>query len=430
MTMLRHKGKLLLLGLLLLGAGITAADAPQPNSSGKMIVHEWGTFLSVQGSDGKTLGGMVDSEEDLPNFVRERDLYGRNRACWMTKMETPVTYFYVDQPRAVQVKVGMPQGLLTHWYPAVRNFGPPILPKDKPAPKGTAANSSFLDWGKVELIPDYRSLGFSLMHPNFKGVDEKSTWRFARETDSAFVKIGKDNPRINGSANGEWEKFLFYRGLGTFDTTLHVQASGPAEDVHLMLSSPECDGPNGLAIQVENGTIRFGPLPTIGRRGTADMNLASDLSRPVPLKDGVEPAKRAVEAFLVKAGLYAKEARAMVNTWEKSYFRNEGLRLLYVVPRHTTDGIIPIQIQPAPDELVRVMVARIEVLTPATEARIEKAVADLSSKDAAARKAAEAELACLGRLKEPVLHRIEALTQIPQVREVAQKLITPAQKGK
>ena len=28
---------------------------------GDLIVHEWGSFLSVQGSDGVTLGGIIDS---------------------------------------------------------------------------------------------------------------------------------------------------------------------------------------------------------------------------------------------------------------------------------------------------------------------------------------------------------------------------------
>jgi hypothetical protein len=425
--------KLLLLCILLVGAGTARVGAQglAANGQGKMIVHEWGTFLSVQGSDGVSLGGMIDSEEELPVFVRERDLDGRNRSCFFLKMETPVTYFYVDQPRTVQVKVGMPGGLLTHWYPAVRTFGPPIPPGDKKARPKTAVGGSFLDWGKVELIPDYRTLGFSLLPPSFKVVDEKSTWRFARETDSAFVKMAKDNPRVHPGSTGEWEKFLFYRGLGTFDLPLQVRASGPGEDVRLALSNRGGDALEGIfAVQVEKGSIRFAALPDLPGGASGEAVLASALSAPLPLKDGVGPAKQAVETALLKAGLYAKEARAMVNTWEKSYFRTEGLRMLYVLPRATTDETIPVQIKPAPDQLVRVMVGRVEVLTPATEARIEKAVADLGAANAAARQAAEVELTRLGRLKEPVLHRIEARTEVPQVREQARALIRLGQRGK
>src|SRR5437588_12223181 len=92
-------------------AAVRGAGAPA--DGGTWVVHEWGTFLSVQGSDGVTLGGMVDSEEALPAFVRQRDLGGRSRASFYSKMETPVTYFYTDRPRDVQVRVEMPGGLLT-----------------------------------------------------------------------------------------------------------------------------------------------------------------------------------------------------------------------------------------------------------------------------------------------------------------------------
>src|SRR5262249_10325003 len=114
--MLFSRGKKLTAVLLALGLSAGAAGAlaspghrPRPAAAadGRLIVREWGTFLSVQGSDGGTLGGMVDSEERLPIFVRERTLDGGNRACWFQKMETPVTYFYVDRPRTVRVRVDM-----------------------------------------------------------------------------------------------------------------------------------------------------------------------------------------------------------------------------------------------------------------------------------------------------------------------------------
>ena len=113
----------------------------------------------------------------------------------------------------------------------------------------------------------------------------------------------------------------------------------------------------------------------------------------------------------------------MVNTWEASYFRTEGLRVLSVLPRSTVDEVIPIQIKPAPQELVRVMVGRIEVLTPEMEQNVEKHLTDLGSADEEVRAAAEADLARLGRFKEPVLRRIAALTKAPEVRSRANTLI-------
>jgi hypothetical protein len=40
--------------------------------SQSFIVHEWGTFTSVQGSNGKPLGGSHHGEERLPAFVHSR----------------------------------------------------------------------------------------------------------------------------------------------------------------------------------------------------------------------------------------------------------------------------------------------------------------------------------------------------------------------
>jgi hypothetical protein len=113
----------------------------------------------------------------------------------------------------------------------------------------------------------------------------------------------------------------------------------------------------------------------------------------------------------------------MVNTWEKSYFRTEGLRLLYVLPRAVVDDTIPLQIKPAPQQLERVMIGRIEVLTPDLERRIEQAVADLKVPHPVIRWVATAALERLGRIQEPVLHRIAVLTTRPAVRARAQALL-------
>src|SRR5262249_48390449 len=279
------------LGLLVFALAVFAGpplDVPKPDPDlGKLIVHEWGTFLSVQGSDGQTLGGMIESEERLPNFVRERALDGRNRACLNSKMETPVTYFYVDRPRTVQVRVDMPRGLLTHWYPAVQTFGPTAnhaFTADPNVDDRTTSGNSFLDWGTVEQVPDSRAeIGPNMPIPRFKSVRADDTWRFARQTDAAFVgqQKGANTPQcviatkkgqvFTGSVvrstetewvlrdaserdvvipladieekvlvrdgrtarvlpQGEREKFLFYRGLGALDLPLEVRSSGAGDE--------------------------------------------------------------------------------------------------------------------------------------------------------------------------------------------------------
>src|SRR5262245_7712351 len=93
-------------------AGPGPGQRPPADAKPNLLVHEWGTFLSVQGSDGVTLGGMAASEEVLPPFVEARSIATFNRTYARTKMETPVTYFYTDRPQVVSVRVDMPKGLL------------------------------------------------------------------------------------------------------------------------------------------------------------------------------------------------------------------------------------------------------------------------------------------------------------------------------
>ena len=77
---------------------------------------------------------------------------------------------------------------------------------------------------------------------------------------------------------------------------------------------------------------------------------------------------------LTTTGLYSKEAAAMVDTWKDSWFREPGVRVLYVLPRKRTDDTLPMTLKPAPQELVRTMVGRAEVLPPGVE---HKLVADI-----------------------------------------------------
>jgi hypothetical protein len=419
-----------LAGAVALAALLAVAAAPgAPATEGTWVVHEWGTYLSVQGSDGVTLGGMVDSEEALPLWVRQRDLGGRSRASYFGKMETPVTYFYTDRPREVRVRVEMPGGLLTHWFPDVHAVTPPLpaAPKTEEAsadrPKTTPrADGSSLDWGTFQVIPDRRFLPVGLQPsegtiPHVCWVGSEETWRFARATDSALVRTTIGNRELS-------EKFLFYRGLGTFNLPLEVRAAGADEQLHLILNNQGPEPLQGLfAVWVQNGTVRLAALDDLPGGATRDVDAATAFTGRLALEDGVAHLKQVVAEALVKAGLYPKEAQAMVDTWEKSYFRNDGLRILSVLPRSAVDAAIPIDIKPAPQELVRVMVGRVEVLTSEAEGRLEKTVTDLGSEDVMERQAAEAALAKFGRLREPVLRRVLALSQRPEVRARAETLI-------
>jgi hypothetical protein len=402
-------------------ASQTAFGSPPTEKADSLIVHEWGTFLSVQGSDGKAVGGMVDSEEALPPFVDVRGFPSYFRTLFRQKMETPVTYFYTKRPRDVRVNVNMPKGLLTHWYPSVRGYGAGSDARFKSLlPAG-----SYLDWGKISLIPQAQPAP-----GNPPAVAKDATWQFARQTDSALIKtrvwdfVQKDNPSTGTQESTQFEKFLFYRGLGTFALPLSVQSKETQGRTTITLENDSTFPLRGVVlIRVENGQIQFRELPDLDGQGRSELEPNLVLSPARSLTEGIPVVRDAVAGALRAAGLYAKEAEAMVNTWDKSYFRTDGLRVLYILPRERIDEVIPIHIDPAPQSLVRIMVGRVEVLTPAQERKIASYVASLGSESFQARDAATSGLARLGRLTEPALRRVLATTTDPEVKARAQSLV-------
>jgi hypothetical protein len=110
-----------------------------------------------------------------------------------------------------------------------------------------------------------------------------------------------------------------------------------------------------------------------------------------------------VEEALVSEGLFPDEARAMVNTWKDSWFTEEGVRVLYILPRSWTDETLPLTLNPQPDKLVRVMVGRAEIITPDTEMNLFQSLTKAQNGDANARQQSLAQLKLLGRFAEPAL---------------------------
>lgn len=109
-----------------------------------------------------------------------------------------------------------------------------------------------------------------------------------------------------------------------------------------------------------------------------------------------------LESSLVDAGLFADEAKAMVDTWENGYFKTPGLRILYVLSRYEIERILPVRVSPSPDDLSRVFVGRIELLLDTDEERVLGEI--LKYRD-------QYEISQLGRLAHPTLLRVEELAK-------------------
>jgi hypothetical protein len=114
----------------------------------------------------------------------------------------------------------------------------------------------------------------------------------------------------------------------------------------------------------QRGAIGFRITENVAGSVTID---APDLTQDL---DGI---RQALVTRLTGLGLYPKEARAMVETWADSWF-TEGSRVLYIVPRATVDSLLPLTITPAPTELQRVFVSRLEVLSPRTKDTLQHAL--------------------------------------------------------
>ena len=111
----------------------------------------------------------------------------------------------------------------------------------------------------------------------------------------------------------------------------------------------------------------------VGYRLTGALTDETTVDPPV-LTGSVDSLYGDLEEILVGQGLYRDEAHAMVETWKDSWFE-EGSRLIYIVPRGFIDNVLPLTIDPAPGQIVRVFVGRLEIVTPATAMAVKTAVA-------------------------------------------------------
>lgn len=338
-----------------------------------LTAHEWGTFTSIAASDGHAMQWLpLTGSVDLPSFVEHfSGVAFKGGLLGTVRMETPVLYFYTNRETTVSVHVSFSKGLITDWYPSASN----VFPISAVAPK----YAKFSDWSLYQKHPDGSIAWNSVELQPRSSADlpqESRTNHYyaARQTSSTPLEVK--------TAKGpQTEKFLFYRGVSTFSvpvsTAIHADGSVLAEN----LSSEAI--PAMLLFERRGDRLGFRVVQQ------AANSLALD---PPELNGNMDSLKQTVVDTLVAQGLYQDEAQAMFETWRNSWFE-EGSRLLYIVPRAFVDSILPLTINPAPAQTVRVFVGRVELVTPATLRTVEQAFA---SQD-------RATLARYGRFLLPIL---------------------------
>jgi hypothetical protein len=346
----------------------------QDGRAADLVVHEWGTFTSVAGPDGQAVPWHpLSGSSDLPCFVRllnpvdvKVDLGSGSTGgsvSWVSmlrarvRMETPVLYFYSPRETTVDVRVEFPHGLITEWYPQAVVPGPfyPI--------NFSAAGS--ISWRAVQVRPAAK--------PDFPTERGSSHYYAARATDAAPV-----------AANGQLEKFLFYRGLADFPPALRARETDG--NAVLVENTGATVVPHLLLFESDGKRFGYRVATALGKNVT--------LARPALTSD-LASLRRDLGAMLVSEGLFPKEAEAMLDTWRDSWFE-PGLRVLYLVPRATADAILPLAIKPAPHNTARVFVGRMEIPTTEMQADIAR---DLDRNDSLA-------LARYGRFLEPAMDQM------------------------
>ena len=360
----------LILAALLASCFAVSRELPRKNAAfAGLTVHEWGTFTSIAGRDGRAIDwSPLAASTDLPSFVEHfRDGRFKIGLRGTVRMETPVLYFYDSREQQVSVKVSFAKGVITEWYPHAARVEPTANLLDGSLYQAHADGS--IAWDAVTVSPSLTA--------EFPREAQDSPYYSARQTSATPL-------RVRTPTGEQQEKFLFYRGVSTFRAPLSAKLTDDGK------------------VQVQNDAEEEIPNTILfERRGEqAGYRIAGAIAKeaalgPPELTGDVDELARELVRMLEAQGLYVDEAQAMVETWRGSWFE-EGSRLIYLLPAKFVNEILPLEIHPAPVEGARVFVGRLELVTPRTSNAVETAFAAHDSST----------LEKYGRFLEPILQTI------------------------
>jgi hypothetical protein len=350
-----------------------------------VVVHEWGTFTSLQNEDGEALGGINTDDEPLPAFVHRLDdnfLIGPTQAppvffqgapsCHpdvTMRLETPVLYFHLPADQRLQdvtVTAHFRGGWLSEFYPEA----------DVKAPGVTRSAFGRLGADTVS------TLAWKDLQVGGNGQGPASTehvWTAPRAVQAQSVR----------TADGEAEKFLFYRGVAHIDAPIAVTRGAASSQLVLRSRLPlELAGQAPLPVTSawlvdsrEDGAVAFRPVPPLtlvsGDAVVASMDGRFEPGDYTAANEG--KLRGLLHGALVSAGLFDDEARALLDTWELSYFKSAGVRMFFLVPRAWTDRYVPLNVSVAA-RVTRVMVGRIELVTPQQRNSLQQ-IGQITAKD-------------------------------------------------
>jgi hypothetical protein len=367
-----------------------------------LVIHEWGTFTSLQDEQGRTIGGINTDEEVLPEFVHDlspvlmgkdgdfapRLIKGRDYCdpSVTMRLETPVIYVHLppgQQQAGFDLSVEFRGGILSQFYPLadatvdrqpLRQDGGEIFvgevfrhPSGRQqvrfsqpwsAPELTSATTSSLTWR-----------GIAVGGNGTAQVTTSPVWLAPRQVDAANLSVG-----------AERERYLFYRGLGHLDAPLVARRSTDGAQLAVCPRAgalePSTVPRLWFADLRGDGTAAFRTIDSITWHIESADNPATSVFPATFAADDysrarLEALRHELHAALMQEGLFADEATALLTTWEASYFKAAGQRLFFLVPSDWTEHTLPLTIS-VPATVKRALMGRIEVVSPGQRQALQR----------------------------------------------------------
>ena len=375
-----HASRSVLLSAICLLSGLAESRADED----VLRVHEWGTFTSFQDENGVAFTHINTDDEPVPKFVHRLFYQGEFSSTSVPRhdkegkgvnlahpevtmrLETPVTYFHLprSQPRLTfDLSVEFKSGWLTEFFPqAVTQVN------------GRSVRSCMDERLNVETVGRLTWTDIRLGDDGEGPTTLERVWLAPRNVRAAQVTVGTES-----------ERFLFYRGVGHRDAPLRIVRQSANEQLQLRSPLANSSGFVNGGIKVSrlwlveitaDGKCAFRRLPGFAMNGLADQFLQSTpgtFSDAEFSKQNLKALRGTMQTALVEQGLFDDEAAALLNTWESAYFQSPGLRLFFLLPQSWTDNILPMKLS-VPAQVTRVMVGRIELVTPRHRQLIQKIV--------------------------------------------------------
>lgn len=402
-----------------------------------LVVHEWGSMKHQMGTFTSEFDLIGEDQSDLPKFVK---VWADQPVMVPQMIEKPILFFYTDKKMTVNVNVKFPKGILTQWYPDVARYSPQRYPTraGQRLPSRMFRNG-MLWWNQVVLDPDADPSTFA------KVDAEHPWWHIVRDTDatpalvppkiirSRFVRPVPIKPGAKPAPKAPApkhvaERFLFYRGAGDFTPTVLPTPSSRFANLSVRVphTSPIATELAGaFLVKVKGSDAQIVHSPNLSGGDKMTLGPAGDAK---PVAEAAAVAKAQLVESIEAAGLFPKEAVGLVKIWGDDMFTAPGERLLYLMPQHEADAMLPLSISPKPTDVVRVLITWVEVATPEAERRVMDLVEQLDSNIADEREAAEKELRKLDRFAEAILLRVSKTSESEGVRNKVAAILDSLQR--